>query len=251
VVTQTWYLGLSREAVADRCILVGDPGRIDVFKEALDGAELVTERRGLRTVTGTYRGVPVTVAAFGIGATIAVIVMEELAQVGTRVFLRAGTAMRLGTQLPMGGFVVAHAAVREDGVSATYAPSGYPAVADLELTSAASAALSRLGVPHGAGLMVSGDGFYSDLFALTEARAQHVRNRVAELSKLKVSAADTETSALLTVGRVIGVRAGAICLLTVDAESRERIDPEAMMRGERVLVEASLDALTSLEDAGR
>jgi uridine phosphorylase len=249
-VTQTWYLGLDREAVADRCILVGDPGRIDVFRRALDGAELVTERRGLRTVTGAYRGVRVTVAAFGIGAPIAVIVLEELASVGGRVFLRAGTAMRLGDRLPMGGFVVAHAAVREDGVSATYVPPGYPAVADLALTEAASAALDRLGVAHGAGLMASGDGFYSELFALTEARAAHVRSRVMELCRLRVSAVDTETSALLTVGRVIGVRAGAMCLLTVDAETRQRVDPDALDRGERMLVKAALDTVVSVEDGG-
>src|SRR2546422_317834 len=125
-----WYLGLKSGDVASRCILVGDRARVDMFGAHLKDARLLSDRRGLRTVGGTFQGVPVTVSAFGMGAPIAAVLLEELAAIGVRVALRAGTAMSLAPdRLPLGTFIVAHAALRAEGTSLTYAPLGYPAAA--------------------------------------------------------------------------------------------------------------------------
>ncbi|TME86669.1 MAG: nucleoside phosphorylase [Chloroflexi bacterium] len=84
-----WYLGLKEGDVAPRCILVGDRARVDMFGERLQGARVLSDKRGLRTVGGTFDGVPVTIAAFGMGAPIAAVLLEELAVIGVRVVLRA------------------------------------------------------------------------------------------------------------------------------------------------------------------
>lgn len=241
---QTWYLGATANDVADRCILVGDPGRVHLFADRLQDTRVVNERRALLAVTGRFGGMPITVAAFGMGAPIAAVVMEELAALGARVFLRAGTAMSLGPELPLGSFVVGIAGMREEGTSRTYAPAGYPAVADLALTNAVVDCLTAMDLPHRIGVIASDDGFYGRFLAQSVDQEAQVERRLGELRRLRVLAGDMETAAVLTVAAVRGVRAASLCLVSVDACTRTRLDPERMRRGEHDLVEAALRAVS-------
>jgi uridine phosphorylase len=247
-VKRAWYLGVTAEEIAPRCILVGDPGRVDRFAARLDGARLVSQERGLRTVTGEYEGTPVTVSAFGMGAPIAAVVLEELAGVGARVVLRAGTAMAVGddANLP-GALVLAHAAFRGESTSVTYAPLGYPAVADPLLLAAAQVELRRSGAPYREGLLASYDGFYTELFAVDERRKREVVARFAELAALGVLAADMETSAVLVAGALLGVRAGSLCLVSVDGRRGTRLDEAARRAGEDTLVDVTLATVTATQ----
>ena len=243
---RAWYLGVTPQEVAARCVLVGDPARVDLFAARLDGARLVSQERGLRTVTGEIAGAPVTVGAFGMGAPIAAVVLEELVAMGARVVLRAGTAMAVGgDDAPLGAFVVAHAALRGESTSAGYAPRGYPAAADPELTERVREQLVRHGAQFRVGTLASYDGFYSELFAPDEERRAGVDARLAELRRLRVLAADMETSAVLVVGAVLGVRAGSLCLVSVDGASRARLGDAERQAGERRLVEVALAAVAA------
>jgi uridine phosphorylase len=243
---RAWYLGVTADEVAARCILVGDPGRVDRFAERMEGARLVNQERGLRTITGAYQGVPVTVSAFGMGAPIAVVVLEELAAVGAQVVLRAGTAMATGADPDLlGALVLARAAVRGEATSVTYAPLGYPAFADPLLLDRAREALRRGGGLWREGLLASYDGFYSELFAADTAREEAVAARFAELARLGVLAADMETSAVLVAGSVLGVRAGSLCLVSVDGRGRKRLNDAARREGEARLIEVTLEAVTT------
>lgn len=243
---RAWYLGVTAEEIAPRCILVGDPGRVDRFAERLDGARLVSQERGLRTVTGDYAGTPVTVSAFGMGAPITAVVLEEIAGIGARVALRAGTAMAVSDDAALvGSLVLATAALRGEATSSTYAPLGYPAVADPLLLDSARGALRDLGVSYREGILASYDGFYTELFAADDRRKDAVAARFAELAGLGVLAADMETSALLVAGSVLGVRAGSLCLVSVDGRRGTRLDDATRRAGEAILVEAALAAVTT------
>lgn len=243
---RAWYLGVTVDDVAARCILVGDPGRVDRFAERLEGVRLVNQERGLRTVTGAYGGAPVTVSAFGMGAPIAAVVLEELVGVGARVVLRAGTAMAVSDDADLlGALVLARAAVRGEATSVTYAPLGYPAVADPLLLDHARAELRRSGERYREGLLASYDGFYTELFAADEGRKEHVAARLAEIARLGVLAADMETSAVLVAGSLLGVRAGSLCLVSVDGRGQARLEGSARREGEERLVEAALAAVTA------
>ena len=95
-------------------------------------------------------GMRVTATAFGMGGPIAAIVLHELFDLGVRTFLRVGTAMAM-PPAKLGDFVLADGAFRDDGTSRTYAPLGYPAVADFDLGAALRAALetARVAVARG------------------------------------------------------------------------------------------------------
>lgn len=240
--TRAWYLGCGPDDVAERAVLVGDPGRIDLFVERLDDVRTLGENRGLRSITGSSAGLPVTVCAFGMGAPIAAIVLEELAQLGVKTVLRVGTVMTL-VPGSLGELVVATAAVREEAVSRTYVPLSAPAVPDLNLLFATLVSLEQGSERYRAGLVASLDGFYTEMFAARPERERDVSERLAALANLGVVAVDMETSAVLAVAGRLGVAGGSLCLATVDGNERTRLDGPARSEGEERLVTSTLRTL--------
>jgi len=241
---RSWYLNVSSADVGQAAILVGDPGRAELFAGRLTDARPVTDQRGLRTFTGFFDGVAIAVSAFGMGAPIAAIVLEELAEQGATVALRAGTAMTLMPDVAIGSFVVAHAGFRGEGTSLTYAPLGYPAVADLGLTTIAADELARRNLPHAIGVIGSLDGFFTQMFARRPDRVARVAARLDELRELNVLAVDMETAALLVAGSRLGIGVGAVCLITVDGRDGRILDESARGAREGELVEVALHAVT-------
>jgi len=243
-VATAWYIGARREAVGDAAILVGDPARIDRIADHLTAVDFLPESRGLRTITGLRGGRRITVSAFGMGAPIATIVLHELAALGVRTFLRIGTAMAM-PPVTLGDFVLADGALRAEGTSVTYAPLGFPAVADFDLNTVLRARLRQAQRPWHAGIFATHDGFYTEMFVISgerRAMADTLKDTVEQLGLIGI---DMETSALLTAARVLGVRASTLCIATVDARTQEKIDGAAMARAETDLFEVALDALAA------
>jgi uridine phosphorylase len=239
-----WYIGCREDEVGEAAILVGDRSRIDRIAEHLEAPHFVEENRGLRTVIGARSGKRVTVSAFGMGGPIAAIVLHELFDLGVRRFLRIGTAMVM-PPARLGEFVLADGAVRGEGASRTYAPIGYPAVADFELGAALRRALTRRGAAWRAGLFGTYDGFYTEMFALGDGEKQLIDGLREEIRRLGLIATDMETATLLTAGRVLGARVASLCLGTVDGLTQTKIDPAELAARERDLFEIALDAIVA------
>jgi uridine phosphorylase len=237
-----WYIGCSRDDVGAAAILVGDPARIDRITPLLGDARKLDENRGLRTVTGLFRGRRITVTAFGMGAPIAAIVLHELFDLGARTFLRIGTAMAV-PPVALGDFVLADAALRAEGTSVTYAPLGFPAVADHELNATLRKRLEASPRRWRAGVFGTYDGFYTEMFALSDGERRPIEALKADIRRLGLIATDMETAALLTAGRVIGARVSSLCIATVDAMTQAKLPADAMAKAERDLFEVALAAL--------
>jgi uridine phosphorylase len=239
-----WYIGCREDEVGEAAILVGDRARIDRIAEHLEAPHFVEENRGLRTVTGLRAGRRITVSAFGIGGPIAAIVLHELFDLGVRNFLRIGTAMVM-RPAKLGDFVLADGAVRGEGASRTYAPVGYPAVADFDLGAALRAQLARRNVSWRAGLFGTYDGFYTEMFAMSAGEAKMIDGLREEVRRLGLIAADMETATLLTAGRVLGARTASLCLGTVDGLTQEKIGAVELQEKERAMFEIALDAIVA------
>jgi uridine phosphorylase len=151
VSASAWYIGCAKEDVGEAALLTGDRARIDRIARHLENSSILPENRGLRTVTGTREGVRITATAFGMGGPIGAIVLHELFDLGVRTFIRVGTAMAM-PPAKLGDMLLADAAFSNDGTSRTYAPVGYPAVADFNLGAALREALKRRSLPWRAGL---------------------------------------------------------------------------------------------------
>ncbi|QND46138.1 nucleoside phosphorylase (plasmid) [Rhizobium lusitanum] len=242
---RAWYIGADRDEVGRAAILVGDPARIARIAEHMTDVHFVAENRGLKTVTGTRDGQRITATAFGMGAPIATIVLHELHALGIRNFLRIGTAMAVAPA-KLGDFVLADGALRAEGTSNTYAPLGFPAIADFDLNTKVRSLLKKRGKPWHAGIFGTYDGFYTEMFGLSGERRSIIETLKQDIQRLGLIGTDMETSALLTAARILGVRASTLCVATVDAFSQEKIADEQMAVLERDMFEIALDTMATM-----
>lgn len=242
-----WYLGHKAEDVGSCAILVGDPDRVERIGALLEAPVYLPVKRGLKTVTGTYNGTRVSVAAFGMGSPIATIVMHELADLGLRRFVRIGTAMHFPPARP-GDYVISQSALAFEGTSPSYAISDAPPVADAGLVANLTAAATQHGATSTAGIFATFDAFYRDMFSLDLAGVAKVTQTRQMLRDRGVLATDMETSALLTAGEALGVACATLCLGTVDGISQEKLAAEPLATGEHLMFRISLDAITMKEE---
>ncbi len=153
-----------KEDIAERAIVVGDPGRVVILKDLLDSPRIVNEHRGLLTVTGKYKGVPVTIATHGIGGPSSAIVFEELGMLGVKIFVRLGTAGGFLPELKIGKVVVASSAAHyPGGTIGQYIPSTCMANgAHPELTYRIMEELRKNDINFTLGPVLSSDAFYAE-----------------------------------------------------------------------------------------
>ncbi len=243
-VKRAWYLGCGSDQVAERVILLGDPGRVPRFSRYLSEVETLPVNRGLATVTGRYANCRVTLSAFGMGAPIAAIVVHELAHLGSRLFLRVGTSIGL-PPVQIGDLVIAREALSREGTSAAYAGEAASASADPQLANVLAETAERFDIGCHAGKFASFDAFYRDMFALDSAAEARVRNKLEALERQNVLAVDMETSAILSVSSSLGCRAGSLCASTVNSLEKRKIGKAGQAEVEHKLISVALEALTS------
>ena len=73
-----FHLHLRPEQLADKVILVGDPGRVNTVANHFDTKECEVSSREFHTITGNYKGKRITVQSTGIGCDNIDIVVNEL-----------------------------------------------------------------------------------------------------------------------------------------------------------------------------
>lgn len=232
----TLYMNAEKDQIGEYVIFSGDPWRVETLKQYLDDPVHISFKREFNTWTGFYRGLKLTVTSTGIGSPSAAIAMEEMYQCGMRVALRMGTAMALEDSL-LGHFIVPLGSMRRESASKTYVEESYPAVADLDLVNVLSETVREAGKKVHNGLTCTMDGFYSQM---RESRLSGEWGRdfsavFGELKKLRVAGIDMETSCMLTLGRLMGVKTAALTAVTVldnlrqKLEGRERADLEDLL----------------------
>lgn len=138
-----FHLHVTPEHLADKIILVGDPGRVKLVASHFEEIEYDVESREFHTVTGTFEGKLITVISTGIGCDNIDIVMNEIDALANIDFktrmeketlrhleiVRIGTCGGLQPFTPEGTFICSEISVGFDGLLNFYA--GRNAVCDL------------------------------------------------------------------------------------------------------------------------
>jgi uridine phosphorylase len=194
-------------------VLVGDPGRIDLFIPELSNVRVLSEEREFKVVKGFYKDLPIAIASTGIGAAAAAIVVEELRALGVYALVRAGTMLTL--QASLGDLILAYGAVRLEGVSRTYIPIEFPAVADEDLFYVFQKVLEEEKVSYKKGIVLSVDSFYTQIFSRQDLSISE-NLLVENFIKYNVLGVDMETSAIYSIGKALGIRCVSLCVGTVD-----------------------------------
>lgn len=140
-----FHLHVKPEQLADKVILVGDPGRVSLVASHFEQKECEIASREFKTVTGIYKGKRITVTSTGIGCDNIDIVVNELDALANIDFqtreekeelrqleiVRIGTCGGLQPFTPVGTFICSEKSVGFDGLLNFY--EGRNAVCDLPM----------------------------------------------------------------------------------------------------------------------
>lgn len=130
-----FHLHIRPEQLARNVILVGDPGRVAMFKPYFQTLESEGASREFVWATGIYNNSRITVLSTGIGTDNIDIVMTELDALANIDFatrevkpehttlnvVRLGTCGALQPEIPLGAFILSHISIGFDGLMNWYA----------------------------------------------------------------------------------------------------------------------------------
>ena len=139
-----FHLHLKPEQLADKVILVGDPGRVETVASHFETKECEVSSREFHTVTGTYQQKRISCISTGIGCDNIDIVMNELDALANINFetrtensnhkvltlVRVGTCGGLQPNTPTGTYVASVKSIGFDGLLNFY--SGRDEASDLD-----------------------------------------------------------------------------------------------------------------------
>ena len=174
--------------------------------------------------------------------------MEEMYGSGMKVAIRMGTIMGLKGDL-LGKFIIPVASMREEKTTHTYVDSSYPAVANLELVNAMNKAVHANGFEYVNGINCTLDGFYSQMkeSKLSKEMNVDIFNTFERLKKYNISGIDMESSVILTLGNLMGIKACVVSMTTVLENLKEVLEGEKRVLAEQNLCQVVLDGIYCLE----
>lgn len=242
-----YHTGLSVSALegAELALLPGDPGRVEYLAKSLDSnAKFAASHREYTSWLAQVGGRRILVCSTGMGGPSVAIAMEELARIGIKYMIRVGTTGAIQEQIELGDVIINDASVRLDGASSHYAPTEFPAAADLDITLALRTAAEEAGVPFHVGISVCSDTFwpgqerYDSFTGYVPRRFQGSMKEWRTLGALNY---EMETGTLFTVARVMGLKAGSIC-----GAMARRTESESVASAD--IYEMSMNRITAVLD---
>lgn len=254
-----FHLHIKPEQLADKVILVGDPGRVPLVASHFEATECDVSSREFRTITGTYQNKRITVVSTGIGCDNIDIVMNELDALANIDFqtrfekekLRSLELVRIGTcgglqpYTPVGTFICSVKSVGFDGLLNFY--EGRNAVCDLPME---RALLNHLGwsgnmcapAPYVIdadkdiverlagndmvrGVTVACGGFFGpqgrQLRVPLADPHQNEKIETFEYQGLRITNFEMESSALAGLARLMGHKATTCCMVIANRVAKE------------------------------
>lgn len=235
----TPHIAATKEQIAKTVLMPGDPLRAKFIAENfLTDPVLVNNIRGVQGHTGTWKGVPVTVMASGMGIPAIGIYSWELFNFyDVDNIIRIGSAGALRDDLKLMDIVAGQGActnsnyVNSFGVQGSFAP-----IADFTLLSKAVEAARERGVALKVGNLLSADNFYS-------AEGQNGND---EWKRMGVMAIEMEAAGLYCNAAYAGKRALCLCTISDHLYREEYLSAEARQNSFTQMMEIALDTAVKM-----
>ncbi len=202
---------------AKTVLMPGDPLRAAFIAETfLDSPRLVNNVRGIQGYTGTYRGVPVSVMASGMGMPSMGIYCHELyKEYEVENILRIGSAGAISRRLRLRDVVAAQGVCTNSNFAHQFqVPGTFAPIADFTLLETAVGAAREMGVEMPVGNLLSSDTFYD------------ASNSTMKWAEMGVLAVEMEAAALYMTAAYLGKRALAICSISDSIVTGEALPAE-------------------------
>ena len=217
--TPTPHIKAAPTDFAKTVLMPGDPLRAKFVAETyLENARLVNNVRGIQGYTGTYKGVPVSVMASGMGIPSIGIYSYELYNFfGVENIIRIGSAGGLADDVALRDVIIGMGACTDSGFQNQYGLGGsFAPIASYELLRRAVNEAEAIGVRYHVGNLFSTDVFY---------------NANPELNKkwkgMGILGVEMEAAALYMNAAAAGKRALAICTVSDHILRGESLDSDA------------------------
>ncbi|MCL2247336.1 MAG: nucleoside phosphorylase [Lentimicrobiaceae bacterium] len=129
-----YHIGIHPDNLADKIVLVGDPGRVATISDKFDSVEFRHFHRELTTHTGYYKNKRISVVSTGMGtdnidivlteldalANVDLQKMEQKAEHKTLTMVRIGTCGAIQKDIPAGSYIAAKQGFGFDGLLQFY-----------------------------------------------------------------------------------------------------------------------------------
>ena len=252
-----FHLHLRPEYLADKVILVGDPGRVQTVAAHFERMECDIQSREFHTITGWYQGKRISVVSTGIGCDNIDIVMNELDALAnidfqsrtendehrTLSIVRIGTCGGLQPFTPTGSFIASVKSIGFDGLLNYY--DGRNDVCDLQLEEAFKKHMSwspLKGAPYVAianpelieqiaqddmvrGITIACGGFYGpqgrQIRLKIQDPQQNEKVEAFEYDGLHICNFEMESSAVAGLAALLGHRAMTCCMVIANTSTTE------------------------------
>lgn len=191
---------------AKTVLMPGDPLRSKFLAENyLENSRLVNNVRGVQGYTGTYKGVPVSVMASGMGMpSIGIYSYELFNFYGVENIIRIGSAGAMLRDVKVRDILFAQGACTDSNFASQFGLTGsFSPICDYNLLKTAVSEADKLGVRYRVGNLLSSDVFYNADCTVTE-----------KWSSLGVLGVEMETAALYLNAAYAKKRALAICTVS-------------------------------------
>ncbi len=252
-----FHLHITPQQLAQKVILVGDPGRVALVASHFTNIECDVQSREFHTITGTYEGKRITVLSTGIGCDNIDIVVNELDALTNIDFetrtqkspLRSLEIVRIGTcgglqpNTPVGSFIISAKSIGFDGLLNFYA--GRNEVCDLAFEKAFTQHMNwnpQLCAPYVIdadkelteriacndmvrGVTIACGGFYGpqgrELRIPLADPTQNQKVENFEYEGWKITNFEMESSALAGLSRLLGHKATTCCMVIANRLIKE------------------------------
>lgn len=234
----TPHIAATKEQIAKTVLMPGDPLRSKFIAENfLENAELVNNVRGIGGYTGTYKGEKVTVMASGMGIPSMGIYSYELFNFyDVENIIRIGSAGSISKDVNLRDIVFGMGASTNSNFASQFCvPGTLAAIADYKLLSTAVGVAQTAGVNCKVGNLLSADNFYEDNEKANDA-----------WRKMGVMAIEMEAAGLYYTASRAGKRALAMCTISDNILTGERLSTEERQTGFAQMIEIALNTAVKL-----
>lgn len=226
------------EDFAKTVLMPGDPLRSKFVAETfLENARLVNNVRGIQGYTGTYKGVPVSVMASGMGMPSIGIYSYELYNFfGVENIIRIGSAGGLADDVKLRDVIIGMGACTNSSYQEQYGLGGnFAPIASYELLSRAVEEAEKLGVRYKVGNLLSSDVFYNANPNFNDG-----------WYKMGVLGVEMEAAALYMNAAAAGKKALAICTVSDHILRGEALDADARQNTFTDMMKIALNVAISM-----
>lgn len=229
----TPHINARPEDIAKTVLMPGDPKRSEfVAKTFLDSPKLFNSVRGVSGYTGSWKGVPVSVMASGMGMpSIGIYSYELYHAFDVENIIRIGSAGAMSEKVKVRDLVFGMGACTDSAYGKQFdLPGTFSAVCDYNLLEGAIDIAKKRGSRYHVGNILSSDRFYSD----------NANDNIA-WRKMGVLAVEMEAAALYMNAARAGKRALAICTISDSLITGEALPAEEREKSFTEMMEISLD----------